>query len=103
MATPTAKAVGFLALLALAGCGQAPTMPMYEQERAAKPAEVQDNPRIKVTRIGVFTDTLAYDNSRGVYLIEDKVTGQEFIGISGVGISETGSHQSGKVRVTDER
>ena len=103
MTSPTAKAVAVLALLALAACSESPTMPMYQQEAAAKPAAVQDNPRIKVTRIGVFTDTLAYGSTRGVYLIEDKVTGQEFIGISGVGISETGSHQSGKVRVRDER
>jgi len=54
-----------------------------------------------------FRDALAYDNWRGVYLIQDKQTGQEYIGISGIGISEISSHTQlvGKVQqqVRDER
>ncbi|HEJ8309849.1 TPA: hypothetical protein SMJ25_002150 [Klebsiella michiganensis] len=66
-----------------------------------------DADRIKVTKMSEFRDTLAYDNWRGVYLIQDKQTGKEYIGISGIGISEVGSHNQmvGKVSqaVRDER
>lgn len=66
-----------------------------------------DGNRVTVTRLSKFRDNLAYDNERGVYLIRDNQTGQEFIGISGIGISELGSHtyQCGKSRCTtgDER
>ena len=66
-----------------------------------------DADRIKVTKMSEFRDTLAYDNWRGVYLIQDQQTGKEYIGISGIGISEVGSHTQmvGKVQqsVRDER
>jgi hypothetical protein len=75
-------------------------MPLKQR---ATPAEVRDNDRIEVTRIGVFQDSLAYNSRRGVYVIRDKQTGREYIGISGVGISEVGSHSSGKATVRDER
>lgn len=59
--------------------------------------------RVEITRISVFYDDLAYDGKRGVYLIKDKDTGKEFIGVSGIGISELGSHSSGKAHHSDER
>ncbi|TQN52817.1 hypothetical protein FLW98_26800 [Raoultella planticola] len=63
--------------------------------------------RIGVTKMSEFHDELAYGNWRGVYLIQDKQTGQEYIGISGIGISEVGAHSQmvGKVSqsVRDER
>ena len=66
-----------------------------------------DADRIKVTKMSEFRDNLAYDNWRGVYLIQDQQTGKEYIGISGIGISEVGSHTQlvGKVQqsVRDER
>lgn len=66
-----------------------------------------DADRIKVTKMSEFRDILAYDNWRGVYLIQDQQTGKEYIGISGIGISEVGSHTQmvGKVQqsVRDER
>ena len=58
---------------------------------------------VSVTRIGVFADDLAYDGKRGIYLIRDERTGIEYIGLSGVGISERGSHEQGKQQVQDER
>ena len=67
------------------------------------PVYVQSNGRVKVERIGVVEDDLAYDYRRGIYLITDTKTGIEYIGISGIGISEIGSHPVGKVIVTDER
>lgn len=83
-------------VLLLAGCGPSPDMPMFQQ--SAKPATlaVQDNARVTVTRIGVFRDDLAYESRRGVYVIQDKTTGQEFIGVSGIGITEIGRHSCGK-------
>lgn len=59
--------------------------------------------RITVERIAVIADSLAYDDKRGVYVIRDKQTGREYIGVSGIGITEVGSHASGKSRISDER
>ena len=65
--------------------------------------KIQTSERISVTRISVFKDDTAYDRQRGIYIIRDNETGKEFVGISGVGIAETGSHKSGKTSVSDER
>ncbi len=60
--------------------------------------------RITVNRIGVVEDTLAYDSRRGIYIITDTKTKQEWVGVSGIGISELGSHRAGKNAViSDER
>ena len=59
--------------------------------------------RFEVTRENVFRDDLAYENKRGIYIILDKETGKEYIGVIGIGISELGSHQVDKTRVKDER
>ena len=59
--------------------------------------------RISVTRVGVFRDDTAYNSRRSVYVIVDQKTGKEYIGVSGVGISETGSHIIGKSIIADER
>lgn len=59
--------------------------------------------RVTVTRIDVVADSTAYSGRRGVYIIKDNATGREFVGVAGVGVSELGDHQSGKVRVQDER
>lgn len=95
--------VSFALLLSACDSGPTPaksTMAVSSQLSA-------DADRIKVTKMSVFRDTLAYDNWRGVYLIQDKHTGQEYIGISGIGISEVGgqSQMVGKVSqsVRDER
>lgn len=88
----------------VAGCNPDPTMLMQtEQSRNASYAPVRQSQRVSVERIGVFRDEIAYGNTRGVYLITDHETGAEFIGVSGVGIAETGSHSAGKSRVSDER
>ena len=75
----------------------------YQQYREGKPVEIQTEDRIVVKRIAVIPDDIAYSDYRGVYLITDKKTGKEYIGLSGVGISESGSHQSGKTSIPDER
>lgn len=60
-------------------------------------------PRFSVVRVGVFEDPIAYDQIRSIYLISDAQTGREFVGVSGIGIAETGSHAAGKGRLEDER
>lgn len=59
--------------------------------------------RFEIERVAKFQDDLAYNDERGIYIIKDKKTGIEYLGISGIGISELGSHSVGKQRKTDER
>ena len=75
----------------------------YVTPQSAPSSPLQTDRRVIVERIDVVADSLAYGGARGVYVIRDTKTGQEFIGVSGIGISETGSHQSGKTQRTDER
>lgn len=63
----------------------------------------QEASRFKVERVGVIDDDIAYGDRRGIYVITDRTTGKEYVGVSGVGVSELGSHQAGKTRVSDER
>lgn len=88
-----------MALVSLvAGCGQ------REREFVGEaPMVVTANDRVSIERIAIVPDEVAYRGYRGVYIIRDKKTGQEFVGVSGVGISELGSHMSGKVNYQDER
>lgn len=91
------------AAFALSACGPKPTMPMQDGAISEAPAFVQSS-RFTVTRVGIFADELAYSNRRGIYVIRDKETGREFVGISGVGVSEIGSHvvSTGKTTYTKE-
>jgi len=59
-------------------------------EREKSPEEI--GLRYEIRRVGVFEDNLAYENKRGVYEIIDTKTGKEYFGISGIGITEVGSH-----------
>ena len=63
--------------------------------------------RFKVDMVAKFDDNLAYDGIRGIYVIVDKQTKKEYVGVSGIGISELGSHHvlTGKSEYTvrDER
>lgn len=73
---------------------------LYGRSEAAPHPEVN---RFTVTRVATFGDGLAYGGVRGVYTITDTTTGRQYVGVSGVGISELGSHQAGKATVQDER
>lgn len=122
--SPVAAAtrVGALLLTALvvAACGPEPDgyAVQRQQRTQAQPIPVpsaasvfQPNapppatygPRITIERIAVMRDDIAYNNVRGLYIIRDTQTGAEYIGVSGIGISETGSHSAGKTRTRDER
>lgn len=73
------------------------------QMNVGAPSPVASTGRFSVTRVGVFADDVAYGDRRGIYLIEDLETGQRFVGVSGVGVSELGRHSAGKTAVRDER
>jgi hypothetical protein len=79
-------------LLAVLGCKRDGVEEMYEQTRSAAPAAIVDGQRFAVARVGTFRDDLAYNDVRGIYIIRDLRTKREFIGVSGIGISELGSH-----------
>ena len=109
-------ALALLATAGLAGCGchkndaacnaeRAAAVPTtYVTAAAAAALQAPALPRrVTVERVDVVADALAYGGARGVYVIRDAQTGREFIGVSGVGIAETGDHQSGKTRARDER
>lgn len=80
-------------------CSVPADTPMNEKS----PSAVKSTGRFEITRIGVFEDDLAYDARRGIYIIKDIETGKEYFGVSGIGITEIGSHSTGKIYVTDER
>lgn len=48
-----------------------------------------------------FDDSLTYSGHHRIYRIRNK-DGTELIGITGIGIQESGSHRSGKVQVEHE-
>jgi hypothetical protein len=88
------KRLALLVFLLAAGCTPSADMDL----------KTESTGRVEVTRIGVFKDSTAYNSTRAIYLIVDTETGKEFIGVSGVGISETGSHVVSKNQsVSDER
>ena len=109
-----------ICLIAMAACTPRDELPPTPQQAAKqasrdyerhtyasnlKPRVLSDasDGRFKVERVQTFDDGSAYSNSRAVYVITDTKTGQEFVGVSGVGIAELGSHRSGKASVSDER
>lgn len=59
--------------------------------------------RFNLEKVQTFGDTDAYGNIRNIYILTDSETGKEYIGISGIGIVEMGSHQQSKSTIKDER
>lgn len=98
------KAGILVAALLLAGCSDRTTnTPMSAPAPRGPDLGPPPQTRVTVERIGAFRDDLAYNDLRGIYIITDRKTGREYLGISGVGIAEVASHQVGKTRVGDER
>lgn len=97
----------YIVLLAflISGCGDERSN--LQKSQAQYVEIVQPSGRFVVVRDSVIVDDLAYNDRRGIYVITDTQTGKEYIGISGVGIAETGSHtrSAGKTTTTvqDER
>ena len=90
---------GAVACLLLSSC----TRPNNDTQMGVSVPMSANTSRLQVTRVGVIPDDLAYGRQRGLYVIRDTETGKEFVGVSGVGIVETGSHKSGKTTVEDEQ
>lgn len=91
------KWVYLFLFMVIFGCGPSPDTQMrvreYQQSEQSRPIPVDTaNRRFEIERVGVFRDDLAYNDKRGIYVIRDQHTGREYLGISGVGISELGSH-----------
>jgi len=60
--------------------------------------------RFTLVRVSEFRDSFAYDNRRAVYVVTDKQTGAQFVGVSGIEITEIARHSTGKnTSVEDER
>ena len=75
------------AFILMLGCGQP------SSESTPPNMEINaTNGRVSIQRIMVFEDDIAYGDKRGIYIIRDHVTNKEFIGVSGIGISELGVH-----------
>jgi hypothetical protein len=53
-------------------------------------------PRFSLSRVQIVKDDLAYSRERGVYILKDSQTGTEYIGVSGIGITELGRVGCGK-------
>lgn len=96
------RIIPIIGAVLFAGCLPEPQTQQIELQH--RPVAVETGSRIEVTLLSQFTDRLAYSNSRGVYLIVDHDTGAEYIGVSGIGITEVGSHHCGKsCSAEDER
>lgn len=90
-----------VALLLLASCTDSTTVQF--EAKPMVPDHGTEGDRFEVRFVQKIEDSLAYNNERGVYVIVDRQTGKEYVGVSGVGIAEAGQHQSGKHTVSDER
>jgi hypothetical protein len=88
-------------VLILIGCGQDHGYAQQDSKRYAVGATDQPG-RFEVQSVQIIHDSLAYDGERAVYLMKDHQTGKEYIGLSGVGISEIGSHACGKGCTTED-
>ncbi len=93
-----ALAIGGLCVI-LSGCKPSPTVEMKKESDSQLKTESSG---YSITRVAVFEDDLAYNERRGIYEITDNNTGKKYIGISGIGICEVGSHGD-KAATEDER
>lgn len=93
-----------LVATSLVGCGPPPPDMTVIAPRATVQAPIAPGAdRFTVTRVTTFYDSMAYNSQRSIYILRDTKTGAEYVGVSGIGISELGSHLSGKVTVTHEQ
>ena len=85
-------------IFSLVNCGG----PKKTLDMQTEPNLIEDS-RYSIKRVEVFKDDLAYEGKRGIYEITDHKTGVTYLGVSGIGITELGSHPVGKTIVKDER
>ncbi len=93
-----------LFVLLLTGCGPEPTMFQGRTGDASNSPMVVEDDRFKVERAAVFEDELAFNSKRAIYIVTDKKSERQYLGVSGIGITEIGSHNCGKnCTAQDER
>jgi hypothetical protein len=78
--------------LSILGCGPKPTIKMRTETESKEMVNSREGSRYSIKRVAVFEDDLAYENKRGIYEIIDNKTGHTYLGVSGIGITELGSH-----------
>ena len=89
---------------AFSGCGEENRYPGVDGRYPVKNETISDNSSdFVLIKKQTFYDESAYGNVRNVYVLKDRVNGKEYIGVSGIGISERGNHQQGKFSIPDER
>ena len=89
---------------AFSGCGEENRYPGVDGRYPVKNETISDNSSdFVLIKKQTFYDESAYGNVRNVYILKDRVNGKEYIGVSGIGISERGNHQQGKTSIPDER
>lgn len=59
--------------------------------------------RFSLQKVQTFQDPDAYGKVRNIYILIDNSTGKEFVGVSGIGITESGTHVESKNNYEDER
>ena len=86
------------------GCGEENRYPGVDGRYPVKNETISDNSSdFVLIKKQTFYDESAYGNVRNVYILKDRVNGKEYVGVSGIGISERGNHQQGKTSIPDER
>lgn len=100
MKNKTKLGLAGLVAIALISCEE--PEPTIKMKTESEMSEIITS-RYSVNRIAVFEDDLAYDGKRGIYEIKDNRTGKIYLGVSGIGITELGSHYAGEGSVSDER
>lgn len=91
----TCLVVAIAILIIIGGCSTEPSIPDVSC--------TQNSSRFEISRVSIVKDDIAYGGKRGIYIIKDKKTNTEYVGISGIGISEVGNHIAGKISKNDER
>jgi len=79
-------------------------VPDDTQAKVTVPAPSAPAGRFTLVLVEKVHDYLAYADERGIYILTDTKTGEQFVGVSGIGITELGRHQTGKnTYVEDDR
>lgn len=91
-----------LPFLAESGCDDIPHAPDNKVPVFNVPKQQVEGARFKVERHGKFKAGYE-DNEREILVITDNTTGRQYIGVTGVGVSELRREKSGDDTVTKER